>query len=205
MTVRARTTGRILLPVFLLLVLILVSRSTGYAARDVQAQASPAPQPAGPAPCPGQTMPSVQATGVYTQKPVTDITINGQPAPGAIWQPGMRSYWHCHAGGQIMMVDEGVGRVQKRGERIRILHKGETEYAGPGVEHWHGAAPDASAQFFQVSINPPQVYWMEEVGRDDYMGNDIGITSRNEFIRTGVRKKPEQPASAPTAPTSPGR
>lgn len=205
MTVRARTTGRILLPVFLLVVLILVSRSTGYAARDGQAQSSAAPQPAGPAPCPGQTMPSVQATGVYTQKPVSDITINGQPAPGAIWQPGMRSYWHCHAGGQIMMVDEGVGRVQKRGERIRILHKGDTEYAGPGVEHWHGAAPDASAQFFQVSINPPQVYWMEEVGRDDYMGNDIGITSRNEFIRTGMRKKPEQPASAQTAPTSPGR
>jgi mannose-6-phosphate isomerase-like protein (cupin superfamily) len=199
MTLRANTTGRILLPVFLLLVLFLVSRSTGYAQRDAQATAAQQPLAA---PCPGQAMPSVQATGVYTQKPVQDITINGQPAPGAIWEPGMRSYWHCHAGGQIMMVDEGVGRVQKRGERIRILHKGDTEYAGPGVEHWHGAAPDASAQFFQVSIRPTNVYWMEEVGRDDYMGNDIGITSRNEFLRTGVRKKPEQP---PQAPTSPGR
>ena len=55
-------------------------------------------------------------------------------------QPGMRSYWHCHAGGQIVMLFEGTGRVQKRGERIRTLHKGDTEYAGPGVEHWHGAA-----------------------------------------------------------------
>jgi hypothetical protein len=34
---------------------------------------------------------------------------------------------------------------------------------------------------------------MEEVGKDDYLGNDIGITSRNEFLRTGVRKKSEQP------------
>jgi mannose-6-phosphate isomerase-like protein (cupin superfamily) len=134
-------------------------------------------------------MPSVQATGVYQMKTVPEIMINGQPAPGAIWQPGMRSYWHCHAGGQIMMVMDGVGRVQKRGERIRVLHKGDTEYAGPGVEHWHGAAPDASAQFFQVSISPTPVFWMEEVGRDDYMGNDIGITSRSEFLRTGVRKK----------------
>ena len=190
MTVRRNTAARILLPVSLLFVLFLVARSTGYAARaQAQTPAAAAQQPAGPAPCPGQTMPTVQATGAYTPKPVTDITINGQPAPGAIWEPGMRSYWHCHAGGQIMMVDQGVGRVQKRGERIRILHRGDTEYAGPGVEHWHGAAPDASAQFFQVSINPPQVYWMEEVGRDDYMGNDIGITSRNEFIKTGVRKK----------------
>ena len=208
MTVRRSTVGRILLPVSLLFVLFLVTRSTGYAARAAPAQ--PAPQtPAVPpspgAPCPGQTQPSVLATGAYTMKPVPEIPINGAPAPGAIWQPGMRSYWHCHAGGQIMMVFDGVGRVQKRGERMRILHKGETEYAAPGVEHWHGAGPDASAQFFQVSIAPPQVYWMEEVGRDDWMGNDIGITSRNDFLRTGVRKKSDQSAPAAAAPANPGR
>lgn len=186
---RTNTIGRILLPVFLLLVLLFVSRSTGYAQRDAQAQATPPP---GAGACPGQPM-AVQATGVYTPKPVPEIVINGQPAPGAIWSAGMRSYWHCHAGGQIMMLFDGVGRVQKRGERIRTLHKGETEYAGPGVEHWHGAAPDASAQFFQTSIGVTTTLWMEEVGRDDYMGNDIGITSRNEFLKTGVRKKPEQP------------
>ena len=41
------------------------------------------------------------------------------------------------------------------------------------------------------------------------MGNDIGITSRNEFVRTGVRKKadvpvpPGTPAAAPAAPAAP--
>jgi len=187
MALRANTIGRVLLPVFLLFVLLLVSRSNGEAQAGAQTQP---PQPQGPPACPGQTM-AIQATGVYTQKPVPEIQINGQPAPGAIWQPGMRSYWHCHAGGQIMMVFDGVGRVQKRGERMRTLHKGETEYAGPGVEHWHGAAADASAQFFQVSIAPVPVFWMEEVGKDDYNGNDIGIASRQDFLRTGERKKPE--------------
>jgi hypothetical protein len=129
-------------------------------------------------------------------KPVPEIPINGAPAPGAIWQPGMRSYWHCHAGGQVMMLDEGVGRVQKRGERMRVLHRGDTEYAPPGVEHWHGAAPDSSALFFQTSIGNTTTLWMEEVGRDDYLGNDTGITSRNEFLRTGERKKPESATSA---------
>lgn len=171
---------RILLPILLLVVLF----ATAYAQRDGQA---PPAAPAAPS-CPGQPM-AVQATGVYTQKPVPDIIINGQPAPGAIWQPGMRSYWHCHTGGQIMMLDEGVGRVQHRGEPVRILHKGDTEYAGPGVEHWHGAAPDASAHFFQTAIGHSTTLWMEEVGRDDYLGNDIGINSRNEFLKTGVRKK----------------
>jgi mannose-6-phosphate isomerase-like protein (cupin superfamily) len=198
MTASVRTTARLLLPVLLLIVLFVTTRSTGYAQRGAAPQATAAA--AGGA-CPGEAM-SVQATGVYTAKPVPEIVINGQPGPGAIWQPGMRSYWHCHTGGQIMMLFEGVGRVQKRGERIRTLHKGDTEYAGPGVEHWHGAAPDASAHFFQTSIGTGPTLWMEEVGRDDYLGNDNGINSRNEFLRTGVRKKSEQ---APEAAPSQGR
>jgi hypothetical protein len=180
----ANTIGRALLPVGFVGVLFLVSAS-GSAQRG----AAPA-APAGPPACPGALM-EVQATGTYTQKVVPDIVINGQPAPGAIWQPGERSYWHCHAGGQIMMLDQGIGRVQKRGERIRTLHRGETEYAGPGVEHWHGAAPDSTAHYFQTTIGAAGTYWMEEVGKDDYLGNDIGIASRAEFIRSGVRKKPD--------------
>ena len=187
---KLNTIGRFSLPILFVLGLVIATRSTGYAQRGAQAQAPSPPAAAGA--CPGQAM-AVQATGVYTQKPVPEIVINGQPGPGAIWQPGMRSYWHCHAGGQIMMLFEGTGRVQKRGERIRTLHKGDTEYAGPGVEHWHGAAPDASAHFFQTSIGTGPTLWMEEVGKDDYLGNDIGITSRNEFLRTGVRKKSDQP------------
>lgn len=191
MTLRINPTSRLLLPALFFLALFLLSLSPGYAEREAQ---PPAPQqpPPGAGVCPGQPM-SVQATGVYTPKPVPEIVINKQPAPGAIWQPGMRSFWHCHAGGQIMMLHEGVGRVQKRGERARTLHKGDTEYAGPGMEHWHGAASDTSAHFFQTSIGVTTTLWMEEVGRDDYLGNDIGITSRNEFLRTGVRQKSEQP------------
>jgi 4-carboxymuconolactone decarboxylase len=191
MTPRIRALSRLLLPVFLLLLLLVAARSTGLAQAGAQGQAAP-PAGAAAATCPGQPM-AVQATGVYTQKPVPDIVINGQPAPGAIWLPGMRSYWHCHGGGgQILMLHEGVGRVQKRGERARTLHKGDTEFAGPGVEHWHGAAHDASAHYFQTTIGTGQTLWMEEVGRDDYLGNDVGITSRNEFLRTGVRQKTGQ-------------
>ncbi|MBS1819229.1 MAG: cupin domain-containing protein [Acidobacteria bacterium] len=201
MTLRPRTIGRLMLPVSMAGLLFLVARSDG----DAQTP----PTQAIPNVCPGQPMP-VQATGVYTPRPVTDITINGQPAPGAIWSPGMRSYWHCHAGGQVMMLDEGVGRVQQRGQKMRVLHKGDTEYAAPGVEHWHGAAPDASAHFFQTSIGNTTTLWMEEVGTADYMGNDIGITSRNEFLRTGERKKADvpvpagTPAAAPTATSTAG-
>jgi hypothetical protein len=87
------------------------------------------------------------------------------------------------------MVDEGVGLVQQRGRRARVLHRGDTEFAGPGVEHWHGAAPDSPAHYFQTTTAGSVTLWMEEVGRDDYLGNDIGINSRNEFLKTGIRRK----------------
>ena len=78
-----------------------------------------------------------------------------------------------------MMLDQGEGRVQKRGERIRILRRGDTEWAGPGVEHWHGAGPDSTGHYFQTIVGAAGTYWMEEVGHADYMGNDVGITSTN--------------------------
>ena len=188
-----------LLPVVLLVMLVLAYKSTGNA--QAQGQAA---QPPAAGSCPGQAMP-VQATGVYAPTEVPDININGKPGGGAIWQAGMRSYWHCHAGGQIMMLDQGVGRVQKRGERMRTLHRGDTEYAPPGVEHWHGAAADSSALYFQTSIGNTTALWMEEVGYDDYSGNENGITSRNEFLKTGVRKKadPTKPSPLQVAPTPP--
>lgn len=204
---RVRSNSRLLLALLLMSVMIVVSWTTGGAqapAAQGQPQAGRGAPPSGATACPGEAMP-IQATGVYTQKPVPEIVINGQPAPGAIWSPGMRSYWHCHVGGQIMMIFDGVGRVQQRGQRIRTLHKGDTEYAGPGVEHWHGAAPDASAQFFQTSIGVTTTLWMEEVGNDDYMGNDNGLTSRSEFLRSGVRKKYDSLQQALQTPQSPKR
>jgi mannose-6-phosphate isomerase-like protein (cupin superfamily) len=141
--------------------------------------------------CPGERMPSVLATGIYQSRPVPAVVINGEPWSGAYWEPGMRSYWHCHSGGQLLVVWEGEGRVQTRGERARTVARGQSQLVGPGEEHWHGAVAHAHAQYLQVSIQPAGTLWMEEVGRDDYLGNDIGIASRDEFLRTGVREKPE--------------
>jgi len=184
MTERANSIRRPLVLGALLAVLFATYVSSG------DAQTPAAAPPAGPTTCPGQTM-AVQATGVYTQMPVPDITINGKPAPGAIWGAGMRSYWHCHTGGQVLMLDQGVGRIQVRGERMRTLHRGDTHYAGPGVEHWHGAAADQSGHFFQTAIGESTTFWMEEVGREDFMGYDNGLASRAEFLKSGVRKKPD--------------
>ena len=71
-----------------------------------------------------------------------------------------------------------------------MIPAGQSEYAPGGEEHWHGAAPDQGALYVGVVVQPGPTLWMEEVGLDDYLGNDIGINSRNEFLRTGVRDRP---------------
>jgi quercetin dioxygenase-like cupin family protein len=58
------------------------------------------------------------------------------------FEPGNKTYWHSHDGGFILFVQEGRARVQTRGESMKELGPGEVDYAPPGVEHWHGAAPN---------------------------------------------------------------
>lgn len=58
------------------------------------------------------------------------------------FEAGNRTYWHNHAGGFILFVQEGTARVQTRGGPMRELGPGEFDYAPPGAEHWHGAGPD---------------------------------------------------------------
>ncbi len=142
--------------------------------------------------CPGEQM-GVQATGVYQSRPVPDVVINGEPWAGAYWEAGMRSYWHCHAGGQLLVVWQGEGRVQKRGERMRTLYPGQSDLVGPWEEHWHGAATHTHAQYLQVSVLPSGTYWMEEVSDADYRGNGIGMETRAAYLRTGVREQRREP------------
>jgi len=67
------------------------------------------------------------------------------------FEPGSRTKWHSHEGGQIILVEEGVGRTQVRGGPMIELHAGETIYCPPGVEHWHGAAPDKGGVQYNIS------------------------------------------------------
>jgi quercetin dioxygenase-like cupin family protein len=131
--------------------------------------------------CPGKEGPT-QYSGKTENRPIPTAIANGKPMSGTWSEPGARSYWHCHPGGQFLIVMEGVGRAQKRGERMRDLAVGEIEFAGPWVEHWHGAAQHSAAQFLQLALQPTGTRWLEPVSADDYLGNDNGFRSRAAFL-----------------------
>ncbi|MBZ5576147.1 MAG: cupin domain-containing protein [Acidobacteriia bacterium] len=82
------------------------------------------------------------------------------------FEPGSRTKWHSHAGGQIILVEEGVGLYQNRGGPVMELRAGETVYCPPGVEHWHGAAPHQGG--VQYNISRGGITWLEEVTDKDF-------------------------------------
>ena len=85
------------------------------------------------------------------------------------FEPGARSYWHTHEKGQLVMVQEGRARVQSRGKAMRELGPGETDFAAPGVEHWHGATP--ASRLVQLAVNfGGAIKWGDEVTDADYGG-----------------------------------
>ena len=86
-------------------------------------------------------------------------------------EAGARSSWHSHSWGQLLLVEEGHGRVQTRGQSLREMRPGEPVMAGAGVVHWHGAAPDES--MIMVSVRGPDVEWFEPVDDDVYLAEPV--------------------------------
>jgi quercetin dioxygenase-like cupin family protein len=79
---------------------------------------------------------------------------------------GSRSYWHTHTWGQLLMVEEGRGRIQSRGGPVLELLPGQPSFTPAGIEHWHGAAPDQDV--LQLTIYEGTVNWLEAVSDKDY-------------------------------------
>jgi len=82
------------------------------------------------------------------------------------FEPGARTKWHSHEGGQIILVEEGVGLYQLKGGPVRELHAGETVYCPPGVVHWHGASPTQGGTQFNISRGG--ITWLEEVTEKEF-------------------------------------
>lgn len=82
------------------------------------------------------------------------------------FSPGARTAWHSHEGGQTLLVTEGHGLVQSRGEDAVHLHAGDVHQTSDGVEHWHGAVSD---QFMtHISITAGAATWGDQVTDTEY-------------------------------------
>jgi 4-carboxymuconolactone decarboxylase len=88
------------------------------------------------------------------------------------FDPGARTAWHSHPGGQILIVTAGIGRVQPWGGPIEEIRAGDVVRIPVGQKHWHGASAQASMTHLAITEprNGTSVQWMEKVSDEQYGG-----------------------------------
>ncbi len=93
------------------------------------------------------------------------------PMFNVTFEPGCRNNWHRHSGGQILIATAGVGYYQEKGKPARRLFPGDIVEIAPGVEHWHGAAPDSWFAHLAIECNPQnnEVTWLGPVTEEEYV------------------------------------
>lgn len=99
----------------------------------------------------------------------SDSTLNTQIG-NVTFEPGARTNWHTHSGGQILLVTEGNGYYQERGKPIQPLEKGDVIRCSPEIEHWHGASPNSTLTHIAISpnLNKGGVIWLKPVSDKEY-------------------------------------
>lgn len=118
----------------------------------------------------GDKITNTNFTGtVYLQMLMAADSVNPTAIGNVTFEPGARTKWHYHPAGQILMVTDGVGYYQEKGQAKRILRKGDLIKCPPNVHHWHGASPDS--YFVQVAVtnnDKGNAVWLEKVTDEEY-------------------------------------
>lgn len=134
-------------------------------------------------PASGQTTSTVTGPQPATKGPATTFTgtawvtslvpndsIYTTVAGSVTFEPGARSYWHSHPTGQILIVTDGVGYHQIKGETKQQIRKGDVVKCPPNVIHWHGASPGSRMTHLYIIPNADKgiVNWMQAVTDVEY-------------------------------------
>jgi quercetin dioxygenase-like cupin family protein len=105
----------------------------------------------------------------WLQQLVVSDPTNSIQVGNVTFEPGARTKWHLHPGGQILLATGGVGYYQEKGSPKRILRKGDVVKCPPNVPHWHGASSDAG--FIQIAITDAAkgaTEWLQPVTDEEY-------------------------------------
>lgn len=86
------------------------------------------------------------------------------------FEPGARTNWHYHKGGQILLVTEGKGLYQEKGKPVEIIEMGQVVKCPPNIEHWHGATLTESMTHIAIGTNTNigGAVWLKPVTDEEY-------------------------------------
>jgi quercetin dioxygenase-like cupin family protein len=97
---------------------------------------------------------------------VTPHVINDLRMTRYTFDPGARTNWHSHEGGQVIIIEQGRMRTQERSGSSKEFGPRETYVVAAGITHWHGALP--GDPLTQVALSYGVTTWMEPVTDAQY-------------------------------------
>ncbi|WAL69064.1 cupin domain-containing protein [Amycolatopsis cynarae] len=116
--------------------------------------------------------------------------------------PGARTAWHRHPMGQVLVVTQGTGLVQRCGGPVETIRTGDRVRIEPGEWHWHGATATSFLTHLAIEEIPEDGAEPEldrPVTDAEYQGGPQGTpaTDTPPITRTVVLDQP-LPAPFPT-------
>lgn len=126
---------------------------------------------------------------LFTGRVDVEMAFPGDQTPysGAYvtFQPGARTAWHDHPGGQHMVVTEGRAITATRDGQVIEFQEGEAVWCPEEVEHWHGATPHQKMTHFVVtnSKNGENVNWKDKVTDAQYEAVVDAIQSKQASFK----------------------
>ena len=107
-------------------------------------------------------------TGEATLVRLNDLAHNPDVnAYRVAFQPRARTDWHTHSGTQLLIILDGVCRLQKDGDAVTEVTAGDVVSVGPGERHWHGASDKGPMTHLAVNV-ASTTSWFEKVTDNEY-------------------------------------
>ncbi|WP_316797371.1 cupin domain-containing protein, partial [Pedobacter agri] len=122
----------------------------------------------------GEIGPAENFTGrAWTFALVKNDSVYNTVVGNVFFEPGARSNWHKHSSGQILIITDGAGYHQIKGQPRQTLKKGDVIQCPPNVEHWHGASSDIGMlqQYILPNTEKGIVTWLQKVTDEEYLGS----------------------------------
>ena len=87
-----------------------------------------------------------------------------------MFEPKARTNWHSHAGGQILIVTDGIGYYQEEGKPIKVIRKGNVIKAPANVPHWHGGSHEQTMTHTAIvpDLDEGRTSWSGPVTDEEY-------------------------------------
>ena len=106
--------------------------------------------------------------GEATLVRLNDLAHNpGVNAYRVAFQPRARTDWHTHSGTQLLIILDGVCRLQTDGNPVTEVTAGDVISVEPGERHWHGASDTEPMTHLAVNV-ASTTSWLEKVTDDEY-------------------------------------